>query len=198
MNMIGTFVKKHNGYMVFGVEALDAEEGEFVFKNDTLDVVNDNTPIYAGVNDFMGEDVTTEYETLRTARESAHAWLLANEHDLPDTDDNADYIVAQVLDLVTWQSLSGYILNELSDDVVPFDDFPDQFLDFINPNDLLDFSSNNPNNKVKITNLVHEFEAMTSKEFVDKISKFILSEQFGDKNARIALQLFFDRNVDDF
>lgn len=125
--MIGTFVKTDNGYTVFGVEALDAEEGEFVFKNDILNVVDDNTPIYAGVNDFMGEDSTTEYETLKIARESAHEWLQANAGDLPDTDDNADYIVVQVLDIMTWQSLSGYILNELSDDVVPFDDFPDQF-----------------------------------------------------------------------
>lgn len=196
--MIGTFEKTHNGYMVFGVEALDAEEGEFVFKNDKLDVVDDNTPIYAGVNDFMGESSTTEYETLKTARESAHEWLQANSHDLPDTDDNADYVVAQVLDIVTWQSLSGYILNELSDDVVPFDDFPDQFEVIINPNDLLDFSHNNPNNKVEIAKLVHEFEHMTSDEFVDTISKLDLSEQFGDDNARIALQLFFDRNVDNF
>jgi len=126
-NMIGTFVKTDNGYTVFGIEALDAEEGEFVFKNDTLDVVDDNTPIYAGVNDFMGEISTTEYETLKTARERAHEWLRANAHDLPDTDNNADYVVSQVLDLVTWQSLSGYILNELSDDIVPFEDFPDQF-----------------------------------------------------------------------
>ena len=196
--MIGTFVKTHNGYMVFGAEALDTEEGEFVFKNDKLDVFDDNTPIYAGVNDFMGETSTTEYETLRTARKSAHEWLLANAHDLPNTADNADYVVAQVLDIVTWQSLSGYILNELSDDVVPFDDFPDQFEGFINPNDLLNFSHNNPNNKVEITNLVHKFETMTSNEFVDTISKLDLSEQFGDDNARIALQLFFDRNVDNF
>jgi len=196
--MIGTFVKTNKGYTVFGVEALDAEEGEFVFKNDTLTVTDDDTPIYAGVNDFMGEDNTTEYETLKTARATAHEWLQANAGDLPDTDDNADYIVAQVLDILTWQSLSGYILNELSDDVVPFDDFPDQTEGFINPYGLLDFSDNNPNNKVEVTNLVHEFEAMTSKEFIDKISKFDLSEQFGDENQRIALQLFFDRNVDDF
>lgn len=124
-------------YEIIGSKSDSTEDGEYVFSLnlDTIKRLPSDVPVYASVHEFEDHGIDnvinnqtirkyygdfTNYQDLLDAANE-----LLDEYDCPQTIDNQDYIIENALTVCDWQSICGYIWNEL-EQTLDFKDLPDQ------------------------------------------------------------------------
>lgn len=126
-----------NTYKIIGGKSESTDDGEYVFSLnlDTIKRLPSDAPVYASVHEFEDHGVDnvinnqtirkyygdfTNYQDLLDAANE-----LLDEYDYPQTTDNQDYIIENTLTVCDWQSICGYIWNEL-EQTLDFENLPDQ------------------------------------------------------------------------